>query len=308
MKKEKIFITGGAGYLGCVLTSHLLKRDQRVKVFDNLHFGQNPLKAFLDNPHFEFVKGDICDTDLLCKEMEDSISVVHLAAIVGDIPCEKNREDAIKVNQDASISLIDQCRDNGKKFVFASTASSYGIYPGKILSEISELNPVSLYAETKIAVEQYLSSIDITDLQYTVLRLGTAYGLSLRMRQDLLIHFLVKKIVSKQKVSVYGQKLYRPYVHNSDIANAVEKIIISPSEIVSGEIFNVVGENLNKEDLLNILRKFRSFEVDFVENSDDLRDYRITGEKLRKKIGFETTRRVEDVLPALIQASELGVY
>lgn len=308
MEENKIFITGGMGYLGCCITQYLLNKGYKIKVFDNLMFGTNPLKAFLDNPGFEFIRGDICDSDLLGKELEGFNTVIHLAAIVGDVPCEKDRISAVKINHEASISLIEQCIKKRIKFIFASTASNYGACPGEIVTEESKLNPVSLYAKTKIAVEDYLKHVADSDFNYTILRFGTAYGLSLRIRSDLWIHFLIKETVIKKRTSVYGLELYRPYIHTSDIAVAIEKVITASPELINREIFNVVEENYNKRELLDILREFCDFKVDFFEKPDDIRDYSISGKKIKDKIGFNPRRKIRDVLPALIQAVELGVY
>jgi len=296
----RILITGGAGYLGSVTSLLALAQGHDVRVVDNLLHGATALAALRAQNHFEFCRADICDQAAMAEAARDMDAVVHLAAIVGDPACSVEPDLARKVNYDAAVQLFETCRRAGaKRFVFASTCSNYGRMADSSVpaTEDFELRPVSLYAETKVAVERRLLQESEPGMTVTVLRFSTLFGLSPRMRFDLTVNEFVMRVLSEGRLVVYGEQFWRPYVHVSDAARAILKLLEAPPEIVQRQVFNVgdTGENYRKLDLVEIIRdQLGEYDVKFVKRHEDPRDYRVSFERIKNTLGYAITRRVSE--------------
>jgi nucleoside-diphosphate-sugar epimerase len=309
----KILITGGAGYLGSVLSLHLTKAGHDVRVLDSLLYGGESLLGLAGQPGFEFQRGDVRDPDAVKQALAGVDSVVHLAAIVGDPACARDPELTREVNLEASLALIAAARKSGvRRFVFASTCSNYGrmVDTSVLATEDSELRPVSLYAETKVAVERTLLDLPAQPMAGTVTRFSTLYGLSPRMRFDLTVNEFVMELMVHRKLVVYGEQFWRPYVHVRDAARAVAMVLESPAEQVAGQVFNVgdTRENYRKADLLQLMRaRIPDAEVQSVPKAEDPRDYRVSFERIRSHLGYSITRRVPDGIGEIASALEAGL-
>lgn len=297
----QILVTGGAGYIGSVLTPLLLRLGHRVRVLDSLRHGVQSLLGVWSDPGFEFVRGDLRDDAAVAAAVHGCDAVVHLAAIVGDPACARDPDTARAVNYDASLRLIEHARRAGvERFVFASTCSNYGRMadPDRLVDEESPLRPVSLYAETKVAVEEALRRLGPDDpLCATPLRFATVYGVSPRMRFDLTVNEFTLALLAEGRLSVYGEQFWRPYVHVRDVARAVATVLAAPREVVAAEVFNVgsTDANYRKADLVELIRPMApDATVEFVHRDEDPRDYRVSFTRIRERLGFEVTRSVPD--------------
>jgi len=310
----RILVTGGVGYLGSVLSLHLLLSGHQVRVFDNLMYGGRSLLGMVGQDGFEFVRGDVRDVSTVRAVLQSINSVVHLAAIVGDPACAKQPDLARAVNLQASLALIEAAREAGvERFVFASTCSNYGQMADTsiLATEDHELRPVSLYAETKVAVEHKLLNFPLDPLVVTVLRFATLYGLSPRMRFDLTVNEFTKEMLVHRKLVVYGEQFWRPYVHVRDAARAITTVLAAPREAVAGQVFNVgaTEENYRKLDLVEMVRKrVGEADVQFVHKEEDPRDYRVSFERIRDRLGFTITQRVKDGVNEIADAIEAGIF
>lgn len=295
-----VLVTGGAGYVGSTLLPQLLARGHRVRVLDALlHGGQGLLGVWAD-PAFEFRRGDVRDLRMVREAVQGMDAVVHLAAIVGDPACARNPELARAVNLDASVALIDASRQAGVgRLVFASTCSNYGRMADAdtYLEETSALAPVSLYAETKVAVERAVLEGACDGFCATPLRFATVFGASPRMRFDLTVNEFTAELLTTGKLVVFGEQFWRPYVHVRDAARAILAVLEADPAAVSGEVFNVgaTEENYQKQQLVDLIRPcVPRAEVEYVHRAEDPRDYRVSFTKIRQRLGFEITRRVPD--------------
>lgn len=294
----QVFITGAAGYIGSTLCRMLLSEGYEVTGIDKLFFGGKSLLGLLQSSNFEFIKEDIYNTFTYQDLIDSKTAMVHLAAIVGEPASRKMPEEAIKTNLEATKKIIDLAvKKKVKKFVFASTCSNYGKHRGgKSATEEFQLNPLSLYAKTKVQIEDYLINEVKDGLNWTILRFATAYGVSPRLRLDLTVNDFTMHAIIDKKLVVFLPKSNRPYVHVVDVAKAVQ-LVLSNISSSAQEIFNVgdTKENYRKIDVVNKIRKIvGDFKVEFVEKGEDLRDYKVNFEKIERKLNYQTTRTVSD--------------
>jgi len=286
---RRILITGGAGYVGSHLARMLLDRGYRVRILDRFDYGPSGI-AGLDDPRLEVVHGDICSSRDLGQAVRGVEAVAALAAIVGDPACNLDPEETINLNYTATKMLIDACNFHGvRRLVFASSCSVYGANGNALLTERSRLNPVSLYARTRVLSENII--LDRRgEVEPVALRLATVFGLSPRMRFDLVVNTLTAQAVIDKRISIFGGNQWRPNVHCRDAARAFAMALQAPAAAVAGEIFNVGGDRLNHRihDIGTMVAEVvGDVEVRSTADAADPRDYRVSFEKIRRSLGFE---------------------
>ena len=309
----QVMVTGGAGYIGSVLARVLVDKGHRVRAIDNLSQGGRALTALWSHPLFEFRRGDIRDRGFLEGAAEGSDAVVHLAAIVGDPACSREPDLARAVTRDASLLFLEIAGRSARRFIFASTCSNYGRMadPTQLVSETSELRPISLYAETKVDVERaILEASGSSPSCSSVVRFATVYGVSPRMRFDLTVNEFAAELCLKRELVVYGEQFWRPYIHVRDAARGILAVLESPEEQVAGEVFNVgdTSENYRKLDLVELLKaRIPDARVSFVHKDEDPRDYRVCFDKFARTVGFEITRSVPEGIDEVMGLFEHGV-
>jgi len=311
----RVLVTGGAGYVGSVVARLLLSEGYQVRVLDSLLYGGQALLGLYHDDKFDFVRGDTRSADVVNSALDGIDAVVHLAAIVGDPACARQPELAREVNLDASLQLFELSQRQGvSRFVFASTCSNYGRTsdPSRYVTEESELRPLSLYAETKAAVEKALLDVPVHDKPAaTVLRFATVFGLSPRMRFDLTVNEFAMELLTKRKLVVYGEQFWRPYIHVRDAARAISMVLGAPLEKVSGQVFNVgdTSQNYQKGPLVELIcaQLVDEVRIEYVQKEEDPRDYRVSFERIRQELGFHITRTVEDGIREIVSAIRQGV-
>ena len=311
-----VLVVGGAGYVGNVLVRRLLADGYRVRVLDRLLFDHgSALSGLFEEPGFEFVRGDLCEAADLERSLEGVTDVVLLAALVGDPICRKYPDLARRVNDEGAKGLFDALAGRGiDRFVFTSTCSNYGLRDtDEPATEESELAPLSLYAETKVEFERFVLAREAEwDLCPTLLRIATAYGLSPRMRFDLTISEFTRTLAIGEELVVYDADTWRPYCHVRDIAGAVMTVLESPVDAVRGEVFNVGHEdgNYTKRMVVDAVQEHLdgSGTVSFTEGGQDPRNYRVSFDKIRERLGFEAQHRVPDTVGRLIGAIRAGAF
>lgn len=312
--KGHVLVTGGAGYVGSLTSGTLLRAGYRVRVLDCLTHGGAPLLG-LYGPEFSFVKGDIRDADVAGRALEGIDAIVHLAAIVGDPACAREPELAWQTNHDAAIQTYELAKRKGvRKVVFASTCSNYGKMEDatSYVNEDSKLAPVSLYAESKVAVEKTLLSERGNGPSTTVLRFATVFGLSPRMRFDLTVNEFTMEALVKRKLVVYGEQFWRPYVHVRDAARAIRLILDSDDGKVRGRVFNVgdTAQNYQKKGIVELVRSQISgeLEIQSVHKQEDPRDYKVSFDRIQQELGFSITATVQDGVVEVMDAISKGVF
>lgn len=320
MKKNKsdrniktVLVTGGAGFKGSTLCRELLSRGYRVRVLDRLIYGGRSLLTFINHPNFEFIKGDIADPHDVAKALAGASSVIHLAALVGDKLCERDPELSIRTNYKATQLLADMAGKKGvERFIFASTCSNYGIADTSVpADEERELNPVSLYAETKIDCEKYLLRAAVEqDLPVVILRFGTAYGVSGRTRFDLTVNSFTYEAIRDKRIIVFAEESWRPFTHVLDMAAIYCAMLKAPRQLVCGKIFNAGwnSQNYMKRDIVNALKEVvGEFEVDYVNNIEDKRSYRVDFTKIENVLKIPSVVSLQEGIAEVASAIRNGV-
>ena len=310
---DLILITGGAGYIGEPLAELLADTGHRVRVLDSFLHGQEHLAARLEGAGVELIRGDVRNAGARERALDGAHAVVHLAAIVGDPACARDPEVAREVNIEGTKALVaDAARAGAERFIFASTCSNYGRMadPTVPIGEDAELAPVSLYAEQKVTVERFLLGGD-HGIQPTCLRFATIYGVAPRMRFDLTVNEFTRDLWADRSLEVFGEQFWRPYVHVRDAGRAVAAVLAAPGEKVSGEVYNVgrSGENYRKLDLVEeIRRQIDTGSVTYVHRDEDPRDYKVSFDKIRAELGFETLMTVPDGITEVLGALSSGEF
>ena len=293
---SNILVTGGAGYIGSVLTRNLVLSKYNVKVLDSLVFGQDGISELVSNNSVNLFVGDIRNKEIIPDVLKEVDCVVHLAAIVGEPLCSKIPKAARQINEFATKYLIDSCKKSGvQRFIFASTCSNYGSSLG-FVNEDTPLESLSLYSETKVKSESYILDSKEDNFEPCILRFATAYGISPRMRFDLLVQEFIRDALIDKKISIFGPNHWRPLVHVDDIASACITAIENSSNI-SGEVYNVGDneQNYTKMNLAQLVQKYvPSSTIEVTGSKQDLRNYRVSFDKIKNKLNFNVSKTVED--------------
>jgi nucleoside-diphosphate-sugar epimerase len=310
-----ILVTGGCGYIGALVVEELLAEGEEVRVLDALIHGQGEIAARQERAGAQSIRADLRDPDARGRALEGVEAVVHLAAIVGDPACAADPELSEQVNVRATRALVSDARKLGaERFIFASTCSNYGRMadPTAPIDEDGELRPVSLYAKQKVGIETLLLASEESDAMLaTCLRFATVYGVGPRMRFDLTVNEFTRDLWADRDLEVFGEQFWRPYVHVRDAARAVRGVLQAPASRVAGQVFNVgrSTENYRKLDLVEQIRgQIDRGRVSYVSRADDPRDYKVSFEKIRVELGYETLMTVHSGVAEVLGALDAGSF
>ncbi|RAU23544.1 NAD-dependent epimerase/dehydratase [Paramagnetospirillum kuznetsovii] len=310
-----VLVVGGAGYIGSVLCGDLLAKGYRVRNLDLVVYNNGVCVApWLGHPNYQFMGGDLADEATFVKALDGVTDVVLLAGLVGD-PVTKNFPDAAaRINDEGHSAMLRLLAGKGlNRVVFVSTCSNYGLIQGdQLADEDFELSPLSLYAKSKVRVEQTLlggrGKVDYTPV---VLRFATAFGLSPRMRFDLTVSEFTRAMALGEDLLVFDAHTWRPYCHVRDFAELIRRAIEAPAERVAFEVFNA-GRDVNnktKQMIVDaILTQLPEAKVRYQEHGSDPRNYRVDFTKVKERLHFVPKWTVEDGVAELIDALKQGLY
>jgi nucleoside-diphosphate-sugar epimerase/CBS domain-containing protein len=292
---RRILIVGGAGYLGSVLSSRLLERGYAVRILDNFMYGKRSLEQIPRVAALEVIEGDLRNIHTCVSALDGVHAVVLLAAIVGDPASKIRPRETIETNVIAAQALAAACKHQCiNRFLYASTCSVYGL-GGDLLDEDAELRPISLYARTKIASEKTILSMGDDYFAPTILRMGTLYGYSPRMRFDLVVNTMTMNAFSEGRIRVFGGKQWRPLLSVQDAAETYVRCIEADIASVGNQVFNIGSDEQNYQiDRLAsmIAETLGSIDVQHDKKSLDERDYRVSFSKVHDALGFQAVDTV----------------
>ena len=312
-KGKKVLVIGAGGYVGSVLCRELLKEGYQVRGLDRFLFGEEPIKEIFDNSRFELMRGDICNLGVITDATFGVDAVVNLAAIVGDPACDVDINHSIMVNYFSAKTAADAARHfKVDRYLFASTCAVYGASENdEKLTETSPVAPVSLYAETKLKTEQGILSLADDNFSPCVFRLATVYGMSPRMRFDLVVNLFMQHALTNKKLTVFGGEQWRPYVHVVDVARAFIAGLKAEKKNIHKEIFNLgaTSENYRVIDLARkVAEGVPETQIDHKTDAKDQRNYYVSFEKIKNKIGFVNSRNIDFAIKEIKEAFDRGEF
>jgi len=305
-KLTNVLVTGGAGYVGHVLTPRLLSLGYNVTVIDTLWYG-----ARLPNsPNLKVIQGDIRDQAAMAEALKGQDAVLHLACISNDASYDLDEKLSETVNYDCFEPMVIAAKKAGvKRFVYCSSSSVYGVSDNPNVTEEHPLLPLTLYNKFKGMCEPLLWKHKSDDFICTVIRPATLCGYSPRTRLDLSVNILTNHAVNKGKITVFGGDQMRPNLHIEDMVDAYVLMLEAPKEKIQGEIFNIAFQNYSIADIAKIVKKIVEQEMPELGNidiittpSNDNRSYHVNSDKVRRVLGFTPKRNLEDAVRDLARA------
>lgn len=299
---KKIFITGGAGYVGSVLTPYLINKGHTITVFDLMLYGDT-LKR---DKNLNIIKGDIRNTELLKEAIKGNEIVIHLACISNDPSFELNPTLGKEINLDAFTPLVEISKNLGvKKFIYASSSSVYGVKIEKNVNENMSLEPLTDYSKFKADCEKILFKYKSKDFVTVTLRPATVCGYSPRQRLDLVVNILTNLAYHNREITIFGGDQLRPNIHIQDMVRAYELFINMENEKINGKIFNIGFENLTVNQLASEVQKVIGSDVKIKKlPTNDNRSYHISSKKIQDELGFVTNFSILNAVEDLKHAFE----
>ena len=304
-------MTGGAGYVGCVLVPKLLDGGHSVVVYDLMLFGDEGLTP---HPQLQVVRGDLRDTPCFSNAVQGCDSVIHLACISNDPSFELDPGLSRSINYDCFEPMVAAAKDAGvRRFIYASTSSVYGVSDDPNVTEEHPLVPLTDYNKYKGLCEPLLLKYQSPDFTTVILRPATICGYSPRTRLDLSVNILTNHAVNRGVITVFGGEQKRPNLHIDDVADVYKLLLELPDHMVAGEVFNAAYQNHTIRELAEIVKKVVEEEVTArgpirIETtpSNDRRSYHVSSKKIKEKLGYVPKRTIEDAVRDLCQAFNAG--
>lgn len=282
----KVLITGGAGYLGSILSQKLLKKNYQVRVLDALWYGKESIQECKNNPNFELFSSDMRNLTEVVRAMKDVDAVIHLASIVGMPASSIEPRTSEEINYLATKNIAELCELHDiNTYIFASTCSVYGAQPNKLITEKSSISPLDYYAKSKFQSER---AINWLKTGATILRFGTLFGYSPRMRFDLVINLFIAQALTEGKITVFGGDQYRPFLHVQD---AAESLMFALEKNIEGT-YNVTSENLTILQAAEKIKELTGCTIKISNEQPDKRNYKVSSEKI-KQFGFSPSKNIE---------------
>lgn len=303
-----VLLTGGAGYVGAVLTPKLLAAGHRVTVLDTYYFGDRVLDAVRSHPNLTQIEGDLRDRPTVDAALAGCDAVIHLACISNDPSFELDPALGRSINYDAFLPLVRLAKRQGaRRFIYASSSSVYGIKEEENVTEDLPLRPLTDYSKYKAMCEEVLADEREPGFTTLIIRPATVCGYSPRLRLDLSVNILTNLAYHKREITVFGGSQRRPNLHIDDMTDLYVSALQWPAEQIDGQVFNAGWQNLSIREIAEVVRREVGDDVRIVTSpTDDLRSYHISSEKIKRQLGWTPRRTVQDAVRDLLAAFRAG--
>jgi len=299
-KTMKILVTGGAGYLGSILCKKLLDKGYDVRMIDTFWYGKKSVETLFNNKKLEVIEGDIRNLVVTVKAMQDVDAVIHLASLVGMPASSIEPKSSEEINYLATKNIAELCQlHNIETYIFASTCSVYGSQSNSLITEKSECDPFDFYAKQKYLSERATGWLNRAP---TILRFGTLFGISPRMRFDLVINLFIAQSLKEGKITVNGGNQFRPFLHVSD---AADSLIFSMEKNLTGT-YNIVSENMTIMQAAEKVKRLSSCDISISYDNPDKRNYNVSGAKINQ-VGFKPTKNIDFAYNEIKTAIDDGI-
>lgn len=308
----RILVSGGAGYVGSALVPKLLEMGHDVIVFDTFWYWKSP-EEYLEktglqgNKNVKVLKGDLRNRDEVREAVRGADTVIQLASISNDPSSDLDENFTHSVNYDGNINIIDESKKAGvKRFIYASSASVYGIKEEPNVTEHMKLEPLTQYSKLKVKIEKYLLGQFDDKFKGVIIRPSTICGYSPRQRLDVVVNILTNLAVNKGKIKVFGGEQLRPNIHIMDMVDIYLLLCEIDIGKINKKIFNAGWENLKVAEIAKIVQKIvKNVDVEYAP-TDDTRSYHVSSKKMTEELGFKPKYTVEDAIKELKKAFEEG--
>lgn len=306
-QKKKIFITGGAGYVGTSLVPYLLDKGHSVTVYDFLIFGDHHFKEYESSSNLKIIKADLRSEEVLRKELPGHDTVIHLACISNDPSFDLNPVLGKEINFDSFAPLVEISKVSGvKRFINASSSSVYGIKDQENVTEQDHLEPLTDYSKYKAECEEILLKFNDENFTVVSLRPATVCGYSPRQRLDVVVNILTNHAHHKNKVVIFGGNQKRPNIHIKDMCRAYGLLLNAEKSKISGKCYNVGSDNYTVAELADLIKTvYPKIEIE-VQATDDNRSYHISSNKIKEELGFVCEHTIRHAIVDLKTAFEEG--
>jgi nucleoside-diphosphate-sugar epimerase len=306
--KHNILITGGAGYVGAVLSGKLAQLGHQVKVYDLFLYGK---EVFDQTPkkNLELIQADIRDTDRLAQNLKGVDTVFHLACISNDPSFELNPQLGKSINLDCFRPMVETCKKMGvKRFIYASSSSVYGVKEEPNVHEEVTLEPLTDYSKFKADCEKILAEYTSDNFETVTIRPATVCGYSPRQRLDVIVNILTNHAYHNKKIKILGGEQLRPNIHIDDMVDLYIQLLNEDKKRINGKIFNAGYENYKVKEIAGMVKNVFGLDVQIVtEPTDDNRSYHVCSKKIARELGFVPKRTIEDAVKDLKRALDQGL-
>lgn len=303
---KKIFVTGGAGYVGARLIPALLENGYQVNVLDLYIYGKQVFGEYHGHKNLREIQGDIRDANVVREAMTGCDAVIHLACISNDPSFDLDPELGKSINFDAFRPMVKIAKELGvKRFVYASSSSVYGIKETPNVTEELALEPLTDYSKYKADCEVVLKEEAKPGFETVIIRPATVCGYSSRLRLDLTVNILTTHAFYNKKIKVFGGAQYRPNIHIEDMVDAYLCVLAADKAAVDGKTFNVGYQNLPVAEIADLVKQQFNETIDIeVVPTNDNRSYHVSSDKIKRELGFSPKRTIEDAIRDLKAAFE----
>jgi len=308
---KRILITGGAGYIGSILTNKLLKLGFEVVVLDTFFYTDIGLSNLVNHPLLRVVKGDIRDPGALKTGLTGVNCIIHLAALANDPSAELDLTLTRQINLDSYPALLDEAVSAGvERFINLSSIAVYGINYKEGVTEDDSVNPLTEYARCKALSEAIVKQYNSKTLTTVSLRCGTVCGWSPRMRLDLSTNMLAAHAICNKKLTVWGGDQKRPQIHLDDVTDFIIKLLSVSAEKIGGRLFNAAGYNTTVREIAETIKEVMNGELELTSGParNDERSYHVNSDRIVNELGFEMTKTIKDAVVEIVRAHENGLW